>query len=129
MAFIYGIQSGLFVKIGVANNIIARLKTMNLYNPHPCKVILRRECYGNAYRIEKEMHRILAAHSIGREWFTVSQEQAREAFKVAQRTVAKHQLEQVEWEKFSAERAAKRPNRLGRPPVDGTWNESHGDEK
>lgn len=68
MAWVYGIQSGLFIKIGWAHNVADRLRTMNLYNPHPCKVVMRRhvEDYG---WIEKRMHRVLAPYSVGREWF------------------------------------------------------------
>lgn len=71
MAWLYGIQSGLFVKIGVAGNIPVRLKTMNLYNPHPCKVVIRRQLFDDAYHVEKRMHETLQPYAIGREWFAV----------------------------------------------------------
>lgn len=68
--WLYGIQSSLFIKIGVARNINTRLRTMNLYNPHPCKVVVKRRLW-NAYAVEKRMHKALAPHAIGREWFVV----------------------------------------------------------
>lgn len=87
MTWLYGIQSGLFTKIGCANNIPARLKTMNLYNPHPCKVVIRRQLFDYAYAVEKRMHRVLTPYSIGREWFMVDAKLIRAALSIVIREV------------------------------------------
>jgi hypothetical protein len=118
MGWVYGIQSGLFIKIGVGNDIQARLKMMNLYNPHPCKVVLRRQI-DEPYFIEKRMHELLKAHSIGREWFTINAEQAREAYRSALKDLITRRHAQAQWERDSADRIEKRigegKGNLGRP--------------
>lgn len=77
--WLYGIQSGLFIKVGVAQDIPQRLNTMNLYNPHPCRVIARRQT-PFAYAAEKRAHKALTPYAIGREWFTADAELVRAVF-------------------------------------------------
>lgn len=69
--YVYGIQSGEFIKIGVATNISQRLNAMRLLNPHPIKVILRRRLCA-AFYCERKMHEILEPKAVGREWFKVT---------------------------------------------------------
>jgi len=85
-SYVYGIQSGLFIKIGVASNIANRLRTMNLYNPHPCKIIARRQSV-YAYYIEKRLHQTLSPYAIGREWFLIDPPLVRAAMTVVFRKV------------------------------------------
>lgn len=75
---VYGIQSGQFIKIGVAKSIKQRLHAMRLLNPHNPKVVFRRKMVA-AFHCEKKMHEILADKAIGREWFDVTIEELRAA--------------------------------------------------
>lgn len=116
MGYIYGIQSGLFIKIGVAENISARLKTMNLYNPHPCKVVARR-FHTEAYQVERAAHAIMAPYAIGREWFMADATIVRLALTVAVKRVEADR--RAWWE----ECAAREQKKTGRVVDDGTENE------
>lgn len=91
--YIYGIQSGQFIKVGAADDIKRRLHTFRLHNPHPLKVVLRRIVKEN-YWVEKRMHQLLAQYAIGREWFDCSPEQVREAFDTALKELiaARHRI-------------------------------------
>lgn len=95
MDWLYGIQSGLFIKVGVANNINDRLRTMNLYNPHPCKVVAKRriEC---AYHAERRVHQILKPYAIGREWFAVDAPLVRAAMTIAIRDVRREHQDWID---------------------------------
>jgi hypothetical protein len=79
--FVYGIQSGQFIKIGVARDIAKRMTIMRLHNPHGCTLVFRRWTYC-AYHCERTMHEVLAAKSIGREWFEVTVQEVRAASRV-----------------------------------------------
>lgn len=104
MKWVYGIQSGEFIKVGLATDIAARLETLRLYNPHPVKVVLR--IYSeHAGFIERTMHRLLANHSVGREWFRASREQVEAVARLAVQESIKRHDRQREWEKWSAEHA------------------------
>lgn len=107
LGWVYGIQSLHLIKIGVANNIRVRLHAMRLHNPHPLKVVLRRR-NENPYLIERLMHRILAPRALGREWFDISPEQARQAADIAFAEGEVLRVEQVQWEMESARRAEQR---------------------
>jgi len=72
--YVYGIQSGQFIKIGVATNMSKRLSDMRLANPHPLKVVLKRRLCA-AFYCERKMHEILKPKALGREWFNVSVEE------------------------------------------------------
>lgn len=82
MTYVYGIQSGQFIKVGATNDIQRRLHAFRLYNPLPLKVVLRRIVKEN-YWVENQMHRSLAKYAVGREWFDCSAEQVRGAFDAA----------------------------------------------
>jgi hypothetical protein len=101
MSWVYGIQSGLFIKVGMTENIATRLKTMNLYNPHPRKVIARRRVHELAGRVELRMHKVLAPYAIGREWFAVDAALVRAALTLVIKQV---QAEQSEWIESSTKR-------------------------
>ena len=93
---VYGIQCGEFIKIGVATHIERRLKTMVLYNPMPLKIVLRRQPM-ESYWMEKRMHVLLAEHSVGREWFRITPEKAREVYAAALEDYKVYAKEQREW--------------------------------
>lgn len=116
MAWLYGIQSGLFIKVGCANSIPARLKLMNLYNPHPCKVVMRRNLYGDAYWVERRMHEALKPYAIGREWFTADVALVKAVLTVVLRNRAREQADYQIWlaqaQQRAAERDAKRAARV-----------------
>jgi hypothetical protein len=76
--YVYGIQSGQFIKIGVAVDIAKRLNIMKLSNPHPLKVVFRRQMYA-AFHCERKMHELLKPKALGREWFDVTIEEVRAA--------------------------------------------------
>ncbi len=94
MAYIYGIQSGLFIKVGMTSNLANRLREMNLYNPHPCKVVVKRHVYDGARAIELRVHKILAPYALGREWFAVDAPLVRAAITIATR---EHKEAQEAW--------------------------------
>lgn len=95
--YLYGIQSGLFIKIGVSRDIPQRLNHMNLYNPHPCKVVLRRLCT-DTFWVEKRMHAVLAPYALGREWFMIDAALAR-----ATATIVFNELRQKKVDQFNFE--------------------------
>jgi hypothetical protein len=94
--WVYGIQCGDFIKVGVAGNIKFRLTTLQLYNPYPCKVVMRRQ-HRFAYRIEKRIHELLADVSIGREWFNACPKAVQLAADIAMEDVRSWEFAQ-EWE-------------------------------
>ena len=95
MAWVYGIQSGEFIKIGIAGNISHRMRMFKLYNPHPLRVVLKQFC-DNAYFVERRMHKILKDSARGREWFAITKAQARAAYRQAIIDLEAHQLKQEE---------------------------------
>jgi T5orf172 domain len=112
-AWVYGIQSGAFIKIGVANDIAARIRTFKLYNPHPYRTVLRQPCT-DAYFVERRMHELLRASAIGREWFAISPKEVRAAIKIALQDEAVHLESQREWERQSSKRVRARARTRGR---------------
>ena len=84
---------------------------MNLYNPHPCKVVMRYQ-HQDARWIEMEIHRLLSKHSLGREWFAVSVAQAKDALKTARIANQERRDAQIRWEYESAARNAARRERV-----------------
>lgn len=105
MSWLYGIQSGMFIKVGVTGSIPRRLKHMNLYNPHPCKVVMRRQLHGEAFWVERRMHKALQPYAIGREWFTADAVLVKAVLTVILRDLAKERAEQILWEIQSGKRA------------------------
>lgn len=93
--WVYGIQSGIFIKVGKAVDIRARLNTFRLHNPHQLKVVLKRQVE-SPFWIEARMHRILAEFSIGREWFRCAPIDVKEAFVVAADDFAAYVGEQAQ---------------------------------
>lgn len=73
--WLYAIQCGQFIKIGVTTNLAKRLHDMRLLNPYPVKVIIRRRIHA-AFHCERKMHEIFSDKAIGREWFEVTPEEA-----------------------------------------------------
>lgn len=78
---VYIIQSATYCKVGIANDVKRRLSMFAAGNPH--ELVLR-----GSYRFQSRMyallaertsHRVLAEWSIGREWFAVDPELAKNA--------------------------------------------------
>lgn len=92
--YVYGIQSGRFIKIGVALNIEARLEDMRLLNPHNPTVVYYRRMIG-AFHCERKMHEVLSDKAVGREWFDCSLDEVRDAGKIgiAYATKIRRQME------------------------------------
>ena len=118
MAWVYGIQSGQFIKVGVAQDIRSRLFAFRLHNPHPIKVVMRR-MVPEHYWVEKRMHQLLAQYSIAREWFDCAADLVRAAYEEAYKDLVAKRHQQAGWEKMSAERAEGRSVPLGRPRKNG----------
>lgn len=79
--YLYAIQSGRFIKVGVAVSVADRLHTMRLANPHELKVVYRRKMRA-AYHCEKRIHEALRERAVGREWFEVSVDEVRAAITI-----------------------------------------------
>src|SRR6478609_9752339 len=94
--WLYGIQSGDFIKIGVALNIRVRMEQFRGGNPHPIKAVLRRQ-HKEAYRLERYVHAHLKDKAVGREWFRITVAEARAAVKLGLAEVAEFQRQQAEW--------------------------------
>lgn len=85
---VYAIKSSDgFVKIGVTKSPVSRMATLQCGNPYKltflhCMPLMAQEC--DAYKIEAELHRILAAKRAHGEWFKVSEEEVDLAYNLAQ---------------------------------------------
>ncbi len=66
--FIYFIQCGSFVKIGIAENVHSRLRALKIAAPEPIKIINFFEDK-NAGSVEKNFHRLLKKYHSNGEWF------------------------------------------------------------
>ena len=126
--WIYGIQSGLFIKVGVSRSIRHRLLEMNALNPHPCRVAIRYQSV-DAFWIEKRMHELLERHSIGREWFAASVDQVRAALHEAKRMNKERRDLQAQWEYESAVRLAAKEERKAARLARFTWTREGGKGK
>lgn len=102
--WMYGLQSGEFIKIGYAKNIRARVELLQLGNPHPVKVVLRRQSQ-HARMLERFTHTVLAERAVGREWFRVTPEEARIAADEAARFLAEWRRDQLLWQQQSSAKA------------------------
>lgn len=71
MQYIYLIKSGPFHKIGVANDVVARLANLQTGNPYP---LILSGCYGfeNAEIVEKVLHQKFSKTRERGEWFELS---------------------------------------------------------
>lgn len=104
--YVYGIQSGEFIKVGFTTSIDARLHEMKLYNPHPLSVVMkRRVASGRAKAVEGRIHLLLADYSVGREWFTAPPKLVQKAATVA---IADVRREDEEWLRACEEREVQR---------------------
>ena len=69
---LYVIQSGEFVKVGIATNMKSRLFDLQLGNPLLLRVRMQRTIPAAlAIQVEQLVHAALSEHAIGREWFRV----------------------------------------------------------
>lgn len=79
--YIYLIQCGAYVKIGVATEVEARLSELQIGNPAKLILIWKSSYFtrAQAYRIERRTHGLLASYRTSGEWFQVDPETARKA--------------------------------------------------
>ena len=69
---LYVIQSGEFVKVGITDDVKKRLFSLQAGNPLPLRLRMSRTMPAAlALQVEAMVHRVLAEHSIGREWFRI----------------------------------------------------------
>lgn len=64
------------VKVGMSADPSARLANLQTASPDRLRMAFCAPAYGNAYTVEQEAHRILAANRTSGEWFTVSSDMA-----------------------------------------------------
>lgn len=105
---LYGIQCGEFIKIGISRNIPFRLNSLKLGNPMPCKVVLRRNPPYAGW-LERRMHQHLAERAVGREWFRLTPQEAREAYNLLVVEAQQMLRDQVTRERRDLELVRKRP--------------------
>lgn len=70
-AFVYFIQSGGFIKIGVAVNVLKRVKDLQTGNPNNISLVahINARSKQHAYSIENQLHRKFASYNKTGEWF------------------------------------------------------------
>jgi len=107
MGWVYGIQSGAFIKVGATQDVKSRMHEFRLYNPHPIKLVMRRNV-AEHYWIEKRMHEILDPAAIGREWFACTIVEVQDAYRLAYADLVAMRHTQTEWESDCVRRAAER---------------------
>jgi hypothetical protein len=116
MGYVDGVQMGPFIKVGAAADLKARMHQFRLYNPYPCKIILRRTVT-EYFWLEKRMHELLDGCAIGREWFECSAQKVKDAYEVAYADLVARRHNQTVWEaqcvKRAAQRAVARAAKLG----------------
>lgn len=83
--FLYVIETGDFVKVGLSRNVDQRMREMDLLNPLTPRLVLFRTLTRNtAPAVEKHAHGLLAEFHHKREWFrTPPMETLRQAIKKA----------------------------------------------
>jgi hypothetical protein len=92
---LYFIESGEFVKVGIAEDLGRRLFTLQLGNPLVLKVGARRTIPRPLQRqVERLVHQALSEWSIGREWFRLS---AKNAVRLADPIVKKANVTAYKW--------------------------------
>lgn len=91
-AYIYGIQSGLFIKVGWTRNLEQRLHLFQAGNPHPIRIAVHRTVRSDIVcRVENRTHYLLHKYAIGREWFMTDVGTVRQAIKQALADVEKYE--------------------------------------
>lgn len=70
-SIVYFISDGEFVKIGKADNVEKRLKTLQTGNPKPLKILKTIPCNSakEAYDLEFFFHALLKDHKSNGEWY------------------------------------------------------------
>lgn len=74
---LYFLRSGDFLKIGITHDLVGRVHHFQLGNPHEITLDAYRTVPAAlARQIEQQIHAALAQKAAGREWFTVSRDEA-----------------------------------------------------
>ena len=68
--YVYIISDGQFCKIGVANNVDERIKTLQIGNPNKITLLASLLCK-NPYTIEKFLHLLFATKHVSGEWYDI----------------------------------------------------------
>lgn len=66
--FVYVIQCGKFVKIGVAVDVVSRLSMLQIGNPYDLKLLKSIDTH-EPFALEQEIHRGLKKYRVRGEWF------------------------------------------------------------
>ncbi len=72
-SFVYFITDGMFIKIGVAKDVIKRLSTIQTSSPRKLKLVCVIPCdtEENAYSLERKLHSCYARFRTNGEWFSI----------------------------------------------------------
>lgn len=70
---VYIIQSGLYFKIGKANDVSNRLKTLQTSTPTPLRLIATKQD-NEAFSLESKIHSKLSSYRVRGEWFLTTKE-------------------------------------------------------
>lgn len=73
MAYLYVIQAGEFVKIGISRNVQARLAELQTGNPLPLAILDAFE-FADAEQVERALHQRFANARVQGEWFRLTAE-------------------------------------------------------
>ena len=74
---LYFVACGEFIKVGIAADTSRRVQGLQLGCPYPLRLAYRRAIPGGLERqVEKLVHERLKPFAIGREWFSVTPEEA-----------------------------------------------------
>lgn len=96
---LYGMQSGLFIKVGWSRNPSQRLREFQAGNPHPLRMVLNKQVREAIIcTVENRVHFHLHRYAIGREWFMTDLPTVRAAVKLAMAEVSAMSREFRKWE-------------------------------
>lgn len=70
-SWVYFIKSGPFIKIGVSDNVSARLDNLQTASPYKLKLVAKIGCIDrtNAFNTEKKIHSLIKSFRLNGEWF------------------------------------------------------------
>lgn len=81
--YIYAMQSGDFIKVGMSSRLVKRFEDARLLNPDIRLVMYRTVTRNVAPAVERRIHELLAPWHHDREWFTAPLAEVRKAAKIA----------------------------------------------
>ena len=78
--FVYFISDGKYVKIGVSNNPVTRLKSLQTAHPLELFIVKLFDVGDNAFEIESFFHKAFANKSVRNEWFDIDANDAKNVY-------------------------------------------------